>query len=387
MKPERSRFRLAVFVPTKDKPCETFIAAHLQGLPFDVLPRYGQDLAITDSAGRHVLPWGRLLGGAARRFTPRLYPWLLERSMARYLRTWRVDSVLAEFGPTGSFLAPACARAGVPLFVHFHGYDAYVHEILEAEQASYRRLFDIASGVISVSRAMSEKLLTLGVPAKRLHLNPYGVDPDRFYGGDPGNAPPTLLSVGRFVEKKAPHLTMLAFSNVKQEIANARLVFVGAGPLLGPCKRLAQALGLDDAVSFLGERSPEEVGRFMREARAFVQHSLVAENGDSEGTPVAVIEAQMTGLPVIATRHAGIPDVVIDGETGLLVEEGDALSMAARMRRVLLDSELAAKLGRSARLRAETKFTLDRHLSQLAGMIEEGIARAKRRRPASSVPR
>jgi len=208
-----------------------------------------------------------------------------------------------------------------------------------------------------------------------LHLNACGVDQNRYAGGNPATKGPVFLGVGRFVEKKAPYLTVLAFSKVVQIVPDARLIMVGDGPLLGPCKRLAAALGVSSTIEFLGVQGSSRVCELLRNSRAFVQHSLEADDGDCEGTPVAVIEAQMTGLPVISTRHAGIPDVVIDGETGFIVDEGDADRMSARMSQLACDPELAGRMGQAARKRAEAHYTLDRHLNQLAEMIEAGVNR------------
>ena len=133
------------------------------------------------------------------------------------------------------------------------------------------------------------------------------------------------------VEKKAPHLVLATFARVLRECPDARLHFIGDGALLGVCRDLAAALGIDHAVTFLGAQPHDIVEREMRQARALVQHSVIASNGDSEGTPVAILEAGAMGLPVVATRHAGIPDVVADGVTGFLVEERDVCGMATHM--------------------------------------------------------
>lgn len=375
-----SKIRLAVFTPAKGTASETFIRAHVERLPFEVVPFYGSELAIVDETGRKIWFWGSWFRIFASRITPRINAWLLEHLMARHLRDCNIRAVLAEYGTTGSNLAPACARSHIPLFVHFHGYDASIYDVLKAHRTTYRIMFDIAAGVVAVSKSMKEQLLTLGAQANRLHLNPCGVDPLRFTGGDPQNQPPNFLAVGRFVEKKAPHVTIRAFSHVVKAVPHAKLIFVGEGHLLGHCKRLVRDLGLNESIIFLGTRNSDEVCQLMRESRAFVQHSCVARNGDSEGTPVSVIEAQMTGLPVIATRHAGIPDVVIDGETGFLVSEGDGISMSKHMIRLANDAKLAGKLGIAARLRAKRYFTLDRHIEQLAEMIKSGVADATRKK-------
>jgi colanic acid/amylovoran biosynthesis glycosyltransferase len=112
----------------------------------------------------------------------------------------------------------------------------------------------------------------------------------------------------------------------------------------------------------------------MRRARGFVQHSMVAPDGDSEGNPVAVMEAQLSGLPVVATRHAGIPEVVRDGETGVLVSEGDVDGMAAAMRRLVLEPALAARLGAAGQRRVSEQFTVQHHWAAIAGLLERIVA-------------
>jgi len=111
------------------------------------------------------------------------------------------------------------------------------------------------------------------------------------------------------------------------------------------------------------------VAREMAGARAFVQHSLRAADGDSEGTPVSILEAQASGLPVVATRHAGIPEVVLDGETGLLVAERDVDAMAAAMLRLLREPAYAGTMGAAGRRRVQELFTAERSLGLLADIL------------------
>ena len=152
--------------------------------------------------------------------------------------------------------------------------------------------------------------------------------------------------------------------------ADVQLWMVGDGPLLPAAQDLVQAQGIEDRVRLLGLRSQVEVAGLMREVRAFVQHSRVAADGDSEGSPVAVMEAQLSGLPVIATRHAGIPEVVLDGESGLLVEEGDVAAMALAMVRLVRDPGLAERMGACGRQRIQSGFTVSHHLEQVSNFLE-----------------
>jgi glycosyltransferase involved in cell wall biosynthesis len=184
------------------------------------------------------------------------------------------------------------------------------------------------------------------------------------------------LAVGRFVEKKAPQLTLRAFVNVLGNMPEARLRMIGDGPLLEECRDLADRLRIANAVTFLGAQSHETVREEMRTARCFVQHSVEAANGDCEGTPLGILEAGATGIPVISTRHAGIPDVVVEGNTGFLVEERDVDGMAENMLRLAQNSELAGRLGHAARKRIESEFSEKRSLGQLWAIIERCIEKS-----------
>ncbi len=235
-------------------------------------------------------------------------------------------------------------------------------------------LFQEAAAIIAVSRAIQSKLISIGAPAEKVHYNPYGVDCRSFSGADPAKASPSFLAVGRFVDKKGPQLTLLSFAEVHRVWPAARLRMVGDGPLWGACRDLAKALRIDDAVTFLGPRPQPVVEQEMRRARCFVQHSLEASSGNCEGTPVAILEAGASGLPVVSTRHAGIPDVVIEGQTGFLVDEGDIHGMASHMLRLIQESGLAAEMGRAARQRIETHFSMDQSIGRLWSIIKSCIS-------------
>ena len=151
---------------------------------------------------------------------------------------------------------------------------------------------------------------------------------------------------------------------------------IGGGPLLPVCRQLVRGLNMDGAVAFRGPEGHAQVAAAMRTARAFVQHSVVASNGDCEGTPVAVLEAQAAGLPVVSTRHTGITQVVLEGETGYLVEELDIEAMAGRMLHLAADPSLAAKLGGAGRARIREAFTMERQIGELYEVLQRAASRA-----------
>jgi glycosyltransferase involved in cell wall biosynthesis len=114
----------------------------------------------------------------------------------------------------------------------------------------------------------------------------------------------------------------------------------------------------------------------MKQARAFVQHSVTASHGDSEGTPVAILEAGAIGLPVVSTRHGGIKDVVVEGQTGFLVEEGDVQGMAERMLCLARDASLAERLGCNARNRICAEFSMENSIDNLSRIMKNAVERS-----------
>jgi glycosyltransferase involved in cell wall biosynthesis len=357
---------VCVVRPSRSHYSQTFVEAHIRRLPATVkvlhegyFPQLTQDDLRLLSLGERafVLVREKFLG-MSRRPVER-------RALARWLRRERVDVVLAEFGQTGAEIWETCEAAGVPLVVHFHGGDAVRGEWRRRYGEAYRRMVRSARRIIVVSRQTEEALAALGAPRDRLVYNPCGADTTLFTPVDPAAAPPHFLAVNRFADKKAPHLTILAFRQVASAEPDARLLMIGDGPLLEACQQLARALSLDATVQFLGALPHAEVAAAMRRVRALVLHSVTTSDGDVEGTPVCVLEAGAAGLPVVATRHAGIADVVVDGETGILVNERDVDGMARAMLRLARDPGLAAVLGLRGRERVLSQFSLDISIARL----------------------
>jgi glycosyltransferase involved in cell wall biosynthesis len=372
---EERAVRVCIVQPNLNAVSETFIRAHAERLPADVtvvhrdglIPVIGNEPALSQSiSSRAFRKASRLLAGKS-------WDWEITSGYLQAFRKARAEVVLAEYGPTGVAVMPACEIAGIPLVVHFHGYDASKTDVLNSYRASYRELFGNAAAVVAVSTAMRNRLLEIGAEPQRTHLNVYGIDCRRFGGGSADKSPPTFIAVGRFVEKKAPYLTILAFANVVRQCPEARLRMTGDGILLGPCKDLAVALGISEFVTFLGAQPHDVVSWEMKQARAFVQHSIEAADGDCEGTPLAVLEAGATGLPVVSTRHAGIPDVVADGNTGFLVNERDVAGMADRMLRLATDPALAGRMGADGRQRVSTQFTMERSIAGLYDILSGAV--------------
>lgn len=353
---------------------ETFIRAHIERLPAEVIFLHGQTFPHYDQHDRAIVP-NNLQNRLFRKIAPKVSnppPNFLEiRTFKKLLQQNQVKAVLAEYGHMGVTVREICHQLGIPLIVHFHGYDAYNKHILNRQGKEYPLLFEQAAAIIVVSRDMQEQILKLGASKEKIYYNPCGVDFNLFQATQPEKNPPTFLAVGRFVDKKAPFLTLLAFKAVVEKNPQAQLKMIGEGQLLETCKRLVQSLSLSEQVEFLGACSHEEVAEAMQTARAFVQHSVTTSYGDSEGTPVGVLEAGASALPVIATSHAGIKDVVIEDKTGLLVDEGDIEGMSEQMLQVTETPQLAGEMGKAARARIEKEFSMDQSLEKLWSIIEQ----------------
>ena len=364
--------RLLVFAPTRRAASETFVRANLTGLPFEVQAYFGDEQP-WDQPARLAYGLTVLVSKVCTRLGfLRLAGWPAAMVAQALIARHQPDLVLAEFGFHAVRVMEAPKAMAVPLVVHFRGSDLSASSKFGVLRGRYRRLIGLADGLICKSQPMAKTLQALGAPAERILISASGANAQLFQGSHPEAAPPICLAVGRFVAKKGPLHTIRAFAAQPQ----GQLWMVGEGPLLVEAKALAEQLDLGERICFLGVRSQADVAALMRQVRLFVQHSLIAADGDSEGNPVAVMEAQLSGLPVVATRHAGIPEVVLDGQTGVLVEEGDESGMAVAIERLLRDPVLCGHLGEAGRIRVASAFTLDHHLQDLSEFLKKTHATA-----------
>ncbi|MBL4668314.1 MAG: glycosyltransferase family 4 protein [Flavobacteriales bacterium] len=266
-----------------------------------------------------------------------------------------------------------CKKLNIPLIVHFHGYDAYRNDILNSFENRYKELFDKASAVIGVSLDMCLQLMSLGCPQPKLHYLPYGIDTNIFKLDAKNKRSLTFVACGRFVEKKAPHLTIKAFSIVLKEVPEAKMIMIGEGELLNDCKKLSKELNIQNAIRFTGILSQDEIADIYNNSLAFVQHSIKTDQNDSEGTPLVILESGAAGLPVVSTLHAGIIDVVEEGETGFLVKEKDVEGMANRMLFLAKNRLVAMEMGQKAIQKIRTDYNIEAYTQRLWELMSNNI--------------
>lgn len=354
---------LAIVNPSFNQVSETFVADHVRRLAPGRTVLVCQDGVGAERFGHPVLSYvnSDIIGSAGRdplrdRILPAIrrgfgYGPVLafedRKRLIGFFRAHGVTTVLAEFGYSGTLVAEVCARLDLPLFVCFRGHDATAHKRFPAMRRRYQRLFRQASGIIAESRFIAGEIMAIGCPESLIQVITSGVDPDQF---PPGKAEPDrLLAVGRLVEMKAPHLTLRAFARIAARFPQAHLDLVGDGLLRTRCEGVVEEEGIGDRVTLHGYQSHDTIAALMQRASMFVQHSVIDPDGKIEGFPVAIAEAMFSQLPVVSTRHSGIPEHVQDGRTGLLVAEHDVEGMAEAMARLLADPAAAAAMGRAGR--------------------------------------
>ncbi len=288
---------------------------------------------------------------------------------AEQIRQDRPSIVLAQFGTFATHVLPLFEPFSIPLVAHFHGMDLSG----KLQQAGYRRRLISAckrlTAFVVVAEYMRDWLVEHGAPVDRVFKIPCGAPFDQLQPSDAVGAEPCrFLAVGRLVGKKRPDLTIQAFAMVAQQAPGTTLVVVGGGPMEGECRQLASELGVADRVEFLGNQPPERVVAELARASVFVQHSVTAANGDKEGWPVAIAEAIASGLPIVSTLHASIPEQVSHGQTGLLCEEGDWQKMGEHMTRLALNPAERRAMGAAGREKISA-FETKNQVTQLEDVL------------------
>jgi colanic acid/amylovoran biosynthesis glycosyltransferase len=180
--------------------------------------------------------------------------------------------------------------------------------------------------------------------------------------------PVRVLTVGRLIEKKGLEYALRAMRLVIEREMNVCYEIIGDGPLKPTLERHIDELNLASIVTLWGARDIDFVRQRIADSHLFLLPSVTAADGDEEGVPVSLMEAQASGLPVLSTRHSGIPELVADGESGILVPERDAEALAAALVRLIENPEPWDRMGREGRKIVERRFnstTLARDLVQL----------------------
>ncbi len=304
------------------------------------------------------------------RFGPRLL------CATRVARAAPFDVLHAQFGPTGS-AAVALRHAGVfdaPIVCSFHGYDANVLA------AQYPGCFDGMLGQVARVTAGTEFMRGvvegLGFDPAEVTVWPQGVDTDHV-APRPDRAAADgfhALSVARLVPFKGIDIALRAVARARPSIGGLRYTVIGEGELRAELEALARELGIDDITTFRGPQPHDEVLRAFAAADVFVLTGRVDDEGQKEGQGVAPLEAMASELPVLASRAGGLTEVVIDGETGLMVEPEDVAAAADALIALAGDPALRARLGQAGRVHVQRSFSQEHSLDVIEQIYRESVA-------------
>lgn len=300
--------------------------------------------------------------------------WLLHAALTVIRHGSRYYDVIhaqfGNYGPIALRLVETGATSGA-VVTSFRGFDAT--RSLPANPSEYRALFERGALFLPVAQTLARRLTQAGCDAGKVRVHRSGLALQRF-AFEPNRAASTgstrILSVGRLVAKKGFQYGVEAVGRLVASDRRVRYVIVGDGPMRAELQELVQALGLSDHVTFEGWKSHDDVLMQMRGAHALLVPSMTAGDGDEEGIPNVAKEAMALGLPVIATRHGGIPELIEDGVSGVLVPERDSAALAERLIEIIDHPERWARMREAARRRIEAEYDIERLNDELVALYQ-----------------
>jgi glycosyltransferase involved in cell wall biosynthesis len=306
---------------------------------------------------------------------------------AAYLKdTWQPTVLHAHFGWSGIRMLLLRQFLRIPLVTTFGGRDVGAQMHREYYDRLYEILLEASDQIICVSHDLMNQLIDHGVPPERITVIHRGTDLHRFRYVDRSDrdakAALRLLMVGRIVEKKGHPHVFEALRRLREEGHRAHLTIVGEGDDYEKTRKLRDAMGLHDIVDFAGVTNHAGVRAHMEHADVLLHCSVTGADGDCEGIPNVVVEASATGLPILATRHGGLIELVQHEKNGLLVNERDVPAMVDSLRRLHLDRECRFRLGRTGAGTMKRDWDINeqirRHLAVYRRVVSEYPAGCER---------
>ncbi len=284
-------------------------------------------------------------------------------------RRFRPDLVHAHFASGGCSAMPLARCLGIPLIVTLHGADITVR----TQPAHYAQLATEAARFICVSAFIRDQAIQSGFPPDKLVMHYIGIDRKLFEPSATSMNTRKVLFVGRLVEKKGLEYLLRAMRIVQERDRHCELLVVGDGPLRSTLQALSENLQI--RCRFCGVQPPDAIRQLLQDTRVFCVPSVTAANGDSEGLGIVFAEAQAMGVPVVSTLHGGIPEIVSDGKTGLLVPERDPAALAEALSILLQDDSLWSGFHQAAPIHIERCFDLSTQTAVLETIYDQCVAR------------
>jgi glycosyltransferase involved in cell wall biosynthesis len=320
--------------------------------------------------GRYVRCFSFTLWRALKKRRPAAFKRFLQAGfIAPLLRREGIGHVHAHFATSATAVALHLHDlAGVSYSFTAHAKDIYRHSV---ENDSLERKLRSARFAVTVSDYNRRSLAGFD-GAERLVRIYNGLDVERFApNGTAGQEPPLVLAVGRLVEKKGFDDLVRACAVLREEDTVFRCRIVGKGELEAELRALIAKLGLEDQVELAGPIPREQLLDVYPRASVVVAPCVIGADGNRDGLPTVLVEAMALGVPVVATDVTGIPELVQNGHTGLLVPQNQPEALAGAIRRVLAEPALAEALVRAGRTRVERDFDSRTNVARLRTLLEE----------------
>jgi glycosyltransferase involved in cell wall biosynthesis len=297
--------------------------------------------------------------------------------LAHDLEAAGVSHLHAHFAHGPASVARFVSRlTGLP-----YSFTAHAKDIYTSPPALLASKMDAASFVVTCTEYNAQYLAGLVAPAtaERIHRIYHGLDLRKFDASAHGlqaatGDMPTILAVGRLVEKKGFPYLIDAMAQLRQRGYQARLQIVGHGDLRDALVQQIDAAGLQDRIALLGPRPQEDLLGLYRSATLFALPCVVTDSGDRDGIPNVLVEAMRLGLPVVSTRVSGIPELIIDGDTGLLVPPRDTYALTDALARLLDDPYLRGRLAAGAARHVLHGFDLAGNATRLRALLDGAAA-------------
>lgn len=302
------------------------------------------------------------------------------RKIARLFRRKRIRLIHARFGNAGVRMLSVKRRLRIPLLTSFHGFDLPAKR---KRRKSYHRklpvLFRVGDKFTVPSRHMKRKLIRWGCPRHKIKIMYSGIDVSKFQYTlrEPKRDHIVIIGVGRLHPKKGFHILLKAFRKVHKMHPSTRLIIVGDGSERRRLKRMISKYRLKRSVHLKGHVSHRRLARMLAKADIFCLPSLTTRDGNQEGIPNSIKEALATGMPVISTRHGGIPELVGHGKEGFLVPERNVKQLAKRLMQLINQPELRQDMGRSGRAKVERYFNSAKQVKRLEGIYRRLIRKRR----------
>lgn len=278
------------------------------------------------------------------------------------------------FGNVAIHTIPLIRSGGVPVVISFHGSDVTGQIATPAFASVRREMFDRVRLVLCRSQQLAKRVEGLGCQASKLRIMRTVLPPVvRVPHGPPADGRWHLVQASRLVPKKGIATTLRAFAAFLKIHPQAKLTVAGEGPLEGDLRGLAERLGISGSVEFCGFLSQDGLIALYASAHIFL-HPSETVGGDVEGIPNSLLEAMASGLPCVATDHGGIPEVIRDGVTGVLCNEGDWQALARSLVLLAGDPALYARLSMAGADFVSAEFSAAKQIANIETLYHEAIA-------------